>query len=290
MIRATPAAVDAATRDRLLRRIGLTAAPSANAAGLRTVHRAYVSRVPYEDLAVQLGETEPLEPHGLVSRVLHGGRGGYCFETNTVLHTLLESLGFAVERRQSIVGPRDSHLHCAPTNHMALVVDTPDAGQFIAEAGLGQGPVDPLPLAPGTVTSGAFEFPIERDGDGWWVAQHAFGSVPGFRFSDTPATLSDFQSHHARLATSEDSSFVQTLVVQSPREDRIVTLRARTLFVDGPGGRTRQVLGNARAFAATLRERFGIDPDALGPERLGRLWAKAADQHDAHQEPSSPPA
>src|SRR5664280_2032353 len=124
--------LDDITRDRLLRRIGLTGRPAADAAGLRVVHRAFVSHVPYEDLAVQLGESEPLDPLALVQRVLRGGRGGYCFEANTVLQSLLEALGFAVERRQGIVGARDAHAAGAPTNHLALVVDTPDAGPFIA--------------------------------------------------------------------------------------------------------------------------------------------------------------
>lgn len=166
----------------------------------------------------------------------------------------------------------------------ALVVHTPDAGPFIAEAGLGEGPLDPLPLVPGTVTADAFEFRIERAGDGWWVAQHPFGSIPGFRFSDSLATLADFQPHHERLSTSADSSFVHTLVAQRPFEDHIVTLRARTVFADGPHRRERYVLRDARAFAAALRARFGIDPADLGRDRLGRLWAKAAAQHDARDE------
>ena len=53
---------------------------------------------------------------------------------------------------------------------MALVVHTADAGPFIAEAGLGEGPLDPLPLADGPVRSDRFDYMIERDGDGWWVA------------------------------------------------------------------------------------------------------------------------
>jgi N-hydroxyarylamine O-acetyltransferase len=277
-----PSILDAGTRDKLLARIGLREVPPADAVGLRTAHRAFVSRVPYEDLAVQLGEFEPLEPHALVRRVLRGGRGGYCFEANTVLQTLLVALGFDVERRQGIVGQRDAHANGDSTNHMALIVHTSDAGPFIAEAGLGEEPLDPLPLAVGRVAAGAFEFTIERDGDGWWVAQHEFGSFPGFRFADAPATLADFQPHHLRLSTSPDSSFVQTLVVQRPLDDRIVTLRARTLFVDGPGRRERRVLDDSGSFAAALREQFGIDPEVLGADRLGRLWAKADDQHQAH--------
>ena len=280
----------AGTRDRLLRRIGRTDVLAADADGLRTLHRAFVSTVRYEDLAVQLGESEPLDPHALVERVLSGGRGGYCFENNTVLQTLLDTLGFTVERREGNVGPRGDHASGVPTNHLALVAHTPDAGPFIVEAGLGEGPLDPLPQAAGTARSGAFEFAIERDGDGWWVAQHPFGSFPGIRFSDRPATLADFQPHHLRLSTSGDSSFVNTLVVQRPFDDRIVTLRARTLSVDGPDGRGRRVLDDLRSFAIVLRERFGIDAGALGSGRLARLWAKATEQHLAHQalNPSAP--
>ena len=278
--------LDDITRDRLLERIGLTDMPAPDSAGLRVVHRAFVSHVPYEALAVQLGESEPLDPHALVTRVLSGGRGGYCFEANTVLLSLLEALGFAVERRQGVVGPREAHAAGAPTNHLALVVHTPDAGPFIAEAGWGEGPLDPLPLVEGSVRVGLFTFAIERLSDGWWVQQHEFGTSAGFRFADAPATLADFAPHHERLSTSPESSFVQTLIVQKPCDDRIVSLRARTFFCDGPGRRDRQLVRSSEAFASVLRHAFGIDPDVLGPERLRRLWTRTADQHDAHQAPA----
>ncbi len=69
---------------RLLDRIGLDAAPAPDLEGLRRVHRAYVGTVPYEDLAVQLGECERLDPARLVERVAGDRRGGYCFELNAV--------------------------------------------------------------------------------------------------------------------------------------------------------------------------------------------------------------
>jgi N-hydroxyarylamine O-acetyltransferase len=104
-----------------------------------------------------------------------------------VLFELLRAVGFEVERRLGIVGPRESHQGGAPVNHMALVVHTDDGEPFIADAGLGEGPVDPLPLRPGAVRAGAFEYTIEPDGDGWWVGQHEFGSYAGYRFG-APAT------------------------------------------------------------------------------------------------------
>ncbi|MGI8864924.1 MAG: arylamine N-acetyltransferase family protein [Solirubrobacteraceae bacterium] len=276
---AADAGLDVLTRERLLRRIGLSTVPAANEEGLRLVHRAFVSHVPYEDLAVQLGEYRPLDLDGLVRRMLHGGRGGYCFEANTVLRALLEALGFAVERREGIVDSRDARSRGELTNHMALVAHTPGGGPFIAEAGLGEGPLDPLPLTEGTVTSGAFEYTIVRDDGGWWVEQHPSVSLPGFWFSGAVATLSAFEPHHRRLSNSPESSFVKTLVVQRPFDDHIRTLRARTLFYDGPAIRERHVLEDSSAFAHALQVNFGIDPRALGAERLARLWRQAEDQH-----------
>ena len=47
--------------DTLLERIGLRTMPDADLDGLFALHRAYLETVPYEDLAVQLGETGPLD-------------------------------------------------------------------------------------------------------------------------------------------------------------------------------------------------------------------------------------
>jgi len=272
-----------AERDRLLRRIGLDAAPPPDVEGLRKVHRAFVSSVPYEDLAVQLGESAPLDPDALVERVCTGGRGGYCFEANTVLCELLRGLGFDVTRHLSIVDERDAHLRDVPVNHMALVARTAAGEAFLAESGWGEGPLDPLPLREGVVRAGAFTCTIEREGDGWWVAKDPPLDAPGLRLADGEATLADFAPHHERLSTSPASSFVRTLIVQMPYDDRVETLRARTLFVDGPGLRERRVLADREAFAVALRDRFGIEPDVLGPERLARLWRAAEAQHEAHR-------
>jgi N-hydroxyarylamine O-acetyltransferase len=281
-VSAAKATIDVDTRDRLLRRIGIGAVPPADATGLAAIQRAFVASVPFEDLTVQLGESAPLDPPALVERVLGGGRGGYCFEVNTVLRELLTALGFEVTRHQAIVGARDAHGRGEPTNHLALVVDTPEAGRFIAEGGWGEGPMEPLPLAEGRAGRAPFEVTIERDGDGWWVAQHEFGSSPGFRFADEPATLADFEPHHARLSGTADSPFAQTLLVQRPGDERIDTLRSRSVFADGPGLRERRLLADRDEFVAALRG-FGIDTWALGPARRERLWERAVAQHNEHE-------
>lgn len=273
--------LDASTRDRLLRRIGLSSVPAADADGLRAVHRSYVSHVPFESISVQLGESAPLDPSALVERVLTDGRGGYCFEVNTVLLELLTTLGFGVERRQAIVGERSAFASGEPTNHLALVVSVPGSGeQFIAEGGWGEGPLDPPPLAEGPLPSG---MTIERDGDGWWVGQHSWGTTPGYRFGDEAVSLEAFAEHHRRLSTSPDSGFVKNLLVQTPRDDHILSLRSRTTFVDGPDLRERSVLESEAELGEVLERRFGI---VVSGDRLARLWANAVAQHKEREDAS----
>jgi N-hydroxyarylamine O-acetyltransferase len=275
--------LDPATADRLLAHLGLTARPPVDAAGLRTVHRAFLSHIAYAGLTPQLGEHAPLDADALVARLLAGGRGGYCFEMNTMLLELLRALGFAVERREALVKPRGSRAAGELTDHMALVVDLGEGEQYIADAGWGEGALDPLPLRAGPFTVGPLTWTLEREPDGgWWIAQHPWGSTTGFWLDDAPATPETFAPHHLRIATAPDSPFVQTLVVQQPYDERIVTLRARTLSVDGPDLHERTVLPDAAAFATTLHDTFAIDPDALGAERLARLWRQASAQHTAH--------
>lgn len=259
--------------DDLLRRIGLDSAPAADVAGLHAVHRAYLEQVPYEDIAVQLRESGPLDEAALAARIL-SGRGGYCFELNTVLAAILRELGFAVSYHQGVVGGE------GPTNHMVLVVDL-GGERWIADAGLGEGFIDPLPLRERRHRGrGPFAWTLEREPAGtWWMTQHEWGSVSGFRMSAEPSPLAAFAPHHRRLSTDPASSFVQTLVVQKPTDDRIVTLRARTLSQKGPEVDSRRVIERGE-LGDVLRGVFGITLDA---GRLQRLWTLAAAQHEAFQ-------
>ena len=119
------------------------------------MHRAYLEPVPYEDVAVQLGETGRLDERRSPPACWHG-RGGYCFELNTVLAALLRSVGFEVTHHQAVVGGE------GPTNHMVLLVLL-DGQTWIADAGLGEGFLDPLPLRAGSYTIGPFTYSLTRE-------------------------------------------------------------------------------------------------------------------------------
>jgi N-hydroxyarylamine O-acetyltransferase len=259
--------------DDLRRRIGLGSAPAADVAGLHAVHRAYLEHVTYEDIAVQLRESGRLDETALTAHIL-SGRGGYCFELNTVLAALLRSLDFDVSYHEAVVGG------AGPTNHMVLVVDFGEE-RWIADAGLGEGFLDPVPLREGRHPGrGPFAWTLQHEAAGtWWLGQHEWGSVSGFRMQPRPSPREAFAPHHRRLSTDRASSFVQTLIVQKPYDDRIVVLRSRTLSRRGPEIDEKLVL-ERDDFGDALRDVFGLSLDA---GRLQRLWTLAAAQHEAFQ-------
>jgi N-hydroxyarylamine O-acetyltransferase len=264
--------------DALLARIGLSDRPAADLDGLRAVHRAFLDAVPYENIAVQLGEVGPLDDRASARRILRGGRGGYCFELNGTLALVLEGLGFAVVRHQAVVGPRDAAI---PTNHLALVVEV-DGRPWLADVGLGEGFLEPLPLEAGVHAQGPLTWTLERlDEAGWWVGQHEWGGIAGFHVFADASPAAAFAPHHVRLSTSPESRFVQLLLANRPRADRVITLRSRTLTERGPAHDSRRVLASAGELGEVFGDVFGVDVAALGADRLARLWDRACAQHEA---------
>jgi N-hydroxyarylamine O-acetyltransferase len=276
--------------DALLRRVGLDAPPPPTLDGLNAVHRAFASHVPWEVLAIQLDEMGPLDVEAIAERVLHGGRGGYCFELNGLFAWMLEELGFEVQRREAVVGERGDP---SPTNHLALVVSTPGGAPRIADVGMGQGAMESLPLTAGIhlVPGSLLRWTIDpRPDSGWWWGAPPYPAAPGVNIDADVVGYESFAPHHTRMSTSPESSFVQTLVLQRPYDNRFVSLRARTLFVDGPAHAERHVLADSGELAAALQDEFGIDPGALGRARITRLWEGAALQHEAWQRRRAAPA
>ena len=75
--------------DRYLARVGLDGSDTS----LETLCRAHVQTIPYENLDVRLGREIRLDVDSLVAKLVDGGRGGYCYEHNTLFAAVLEELG-----------------------------------------------------------------------------------------------------------------------------------------------------------------------------------------------------
>lgn len=93
--------------DAYLARIGWTGERRPTAGVLRSVHRAHALGIPFENLDPVLGSAPSLALADLEAKLVRGGRGGYCYEHNTLLAAALTALGFRITLlcARVVVGP-----------------------------------------------------------------------------------------------------------------------------------------------------------------------------------------
>ncbi len=254
--------------DAYLDRIGHVGAVAPSAAVLRALHRAHLATVPFENFDVHLDAVVPLDRTAILDKVVARRRGGYCYELNTAFAALLEGLGFDVSLACAAIGDRDDD---EPRwgNHLALLVRV-DGGTWVADVGMGQGFVDPLPLRAGRHERGGFDFEVEPDDD-WWIGMHRHGRLPGYRLREEPVDLASFEPLHQFQTTSPESPFVRLLMAQRPHDDHVLTLVGTRLLSDGPAGRVEAVLETHAEYAAVLAERFAVPIGALDTAGLHRI-------------------
>lgn len=118
-----------------LARIGLTDSLPHSADTLSRIVRAHYFTVPYENLDVLADIPISLDRQDLFDKIVVRNRGGYCFELNAALGTLLESMGFEVLHLTGrfIMGePKDI---LPMRRHHVLLVTLPE-GQYLVDAGI----------------------------------------------------------------------------------------------------------------------------------------------------------
>ncbi|CAM5483373.1 M4 family metallopeptidase [Streptomyces canarius] len=94
--------------DAYLDRIGFKGERRADLATLRGVHLAHALSLPFENLDPVRGTAPSLAPADLMAKMIHGRRGGYCYEHDILLRLALEALGFRVAQLAArvVVGAR----------------------------------------------------------------------------------------------------------------------------------------------------------------------------------------
>ncbi|NUT51850.1 MAG: arylamine N-acetyltransferase [Saccharothrix sp.] len=265
-----------------LRRLGLGEAEPPSAAALTRLHRAFVERVPYETVEIQLGRVTTLDPLDSAARVL-AGRGGYCFHLNGAFAELLRALGYRVARHPggAQITPEDEP--AVTLNHLALTVrDLPDSEDaWLVDVGLGDGLHSPLPLREGTYRQGPFTFGLRRSAvapGGWRFEHDVRGSFHAMDFAPDEVGLDVFADKHLFLSKSPESAFVRTFCVERTDARGWDVLRALTLSRTEETT-TRTLLDDRADWFTALADVFGL---VVADDDREPLWRKAVSQHEAH--------
>ena len=252
------AAVDAA---RYLARLELDA-PAATLGGLRSLQRAHLEAVPFENSSVLRGEPIVLEPAWLLAKVIDAGRGGFCFELNGAFAELLSALGFEVAL---LPGRFWSDRGLGPPNEHACLRVEIGGEAWLVDVGAGYSFREPIRLERDLEqddASGRFRIVGAADDpsslDVQW--RHRDGGYrPHYRFRNEPVDLQAFVDVCEYLRTSPASPFTQGWICSRALPDGWATLDGSRLVVTQGDARTDETLSD-EALDDALARWFAVGP------------------------------
>jgi N-hydroxyarylamine O-acetyltransferase len=246
-----------------LRRIGHEGEPRPRPTldTLKWLIQRHMASIPFEAIDVLLGRPIRLDAAALDAKLVHGGRGGYCMEQNSLLLGILGSLGFEAQFHLARVwngaapeGP------APPPTHMALQVII-DGKPWLADVGFG-GFLSNEPLRldteePQQMLYGTYRV-IRVDGgkrlemliDARWSALYLLMDGRWHRC--------DIEMANWYTSTHPDSPFRNTLVAALTLPERRYGLRGNQLTIRRPGGEVEKHALDADRIKRALAERLGL--------------------------------
>ncbi len=227
---------------------------------LYAVHRAHTGAITFESLDVLLGRPIGLDVKAIEDKLVHGRRGGYCYEQNSLLAAALERIGFEVSGRGARNRTRGDTL--LPVTHAVLVV-TVEGEPWLCDAGFGhQGPREPVPLArPGAEPAqGPWTYAVREEEGSILVLSMLRGETWRDLYAFSPqryhpvdyVLLNHYSSSHPR------SAFVGQVIVQQPGDAVRTALVGRELTRLYPDGRTETESVAPEELLAVLDREFGL--------------------------------
>ncbi len=254
-----------------LRRIEYEGPLAADVATLRTLQRAHLLTVPFENLDIHLGRPIALDVEAIVRKLVDRRRGGFCYELNGAFAALLTALGFEVALCEA--RPDNGAAVGIPFDHLALVVSLASE-RFLVDVGFGAFSDVPLRMddrrdqPDGTAT-----FRIAGRADGWLDVFE--DDEPCYRLSAAPRSFSDFEPGCTYHQSSPDSHFTRNTVCSLRTLDGRVTLRGTTLIETVDGSKRSRPLA-LEELGEVLRDRFGVLLGEADLLRLRSVWGAKA--------------
>jgi len=250
-----------------LDRIGEPGAHDTRLPALRRIVAAHARSIAFENLDPFTRRDVRLDQESLSAKLVHGGRGGWCFEQNLLLRGALDALGYRTTSLAArVLWGRPADAPVSPRSHMLLHVDLPE-GPYVVDVGFGGLTLTGvLALEPEIEQATPHEpFRLWPDGAGFVMQALVAGKWrPLYRFDLTEQYLADYEVTNWYLGHHPASQFLATLMVARPDTDRRYALNGTTLAVHHLGGPSeRRVLQSPGEVCAVLEEHFQLDLSGL---------------------------
>lgn len=228
---------------------------------LRAIHRGHTSTIAFENLSSFFHQPVSLALADVQQKLIYDQRGGYCFEQNLLLRSVLVALGFQVTNLAARVRWNLPEEAITPRSHMLLKVDIDDM-PYIADVGFGGLTVtEPLALVPDQPQSTSHEpYRLTVVGQTYCLeAQLNQVWQPLYCFDLQAQQHCDYEVSNWHVSTHPQSLFVNVLIAARPGDGYRYALRNNQLTTHYLDGRSElRRLTTATELHDVLSDRFGL--------------------------------
>jgi N-hydroxyarylamine O-acetyltransferase len=247
--------------DAYFARIGYAGPRDASLTTLRALHALHPAAIAFEAIDCLLDRGVDISPAAVDAKLIHGRRGGYCFEQNSLFARVLIALGFPVEGLAARVRWNMApDAPAQPRTHQVLRV-TAGGQDWLVDVGFGGCVLTaPLRLEPHV------EQPTDHDvyrlvpiAGGY--AQEVLrepGWVPAYDVSLTPCVPRDYEMANWFTSTHPTSHFRANLLAGLTTAEARYGLLFNRFTVRPRGGTPTKAILDADGIERTLRDVFGL--------------------------------
>jgi N-hydroxyarylamine O-acetyltransferase len=259
-----------------LQRLGFDAPPPPTLETLRQLQLRHTGAFPFENLTTLSGEPVLIDLPSIEQKVLHGARGGYCYELNNLFLALLQALGFDARGISGrVVMGQPEGAWTARTHRLSLVIL--EGVRYITDVGFGgMVPTAPLLLdTPDKQLTPHEPYRIEQHVDGYTLRAEVSGEWrPMYIFDLQRQEDIDYTVGNWYVSTHPESSFARQLMVARTGEGWRRTLNNGSFAIHRVGSESeRRQITEVDDLVRLLEREFGIRvPEHVHLKQvLGRL-------------------
>lgn len=227
---------------------------------LRNLHRAHLLAVPFENLDIHLGNQIYLDISKLFTKIVENGRGGFCYELNSLFNQLLIQLGFKTYIIAAQVYKSDGELS-APFDHMAIVVQIEEK-EYLVDVGFGDSFLSPKLIQSDLVQMDYNRyFKLEHTIDEEFIlhlSDDSFTYKPQYLFTLKPHQMIEFLGMCTFHQEDPTSHFKKKIVITQAKRDGRVTLTNSKIVFQKSGREQEDKVYNQTDFKSKLHQHFGI--------------------------------
>ncbi|WP_415759934.1 arylamine N-acetyltransferase family protein [Pseudomonas sp. LT1P18] len=244
-----------------LQRLGFDAPPAPTLETLRQLQLRHTGAFAFENLSTLSGQPVLIDLPSIEQKVLHDGRGGYCYELNNLFLALLQALGFEARGLSGrVVMGQPEGAWTARTHRLSLV--TLDGVRYITDVGFG----GMVPTAPLMLDTPAEQFTphepyrIEQHEDGYTLRANVAGEWRAMYIFDLQRQEDiDYAVGNWYVSTHPESSFARQLMVARTGEGWRRTLNNGSFAIHRIGSETeRRQVTDVDELLGLLRSEFDI--------------------------------